>query len=284
MTRIMAEISPVGRMARTVMLDGGTRFEEVVDKDQTEAVWATETGARGDTTTPTLRKFSVGLDELYAQPKATQTLIDVASIDVMGWLTEKVGEAFGATESAAFHTGNGIGKPRGFLDYPTAATGDATRAWGTTEHIPSGASGAFQTPTTSVNPADCLVDVTASLRAQYRNGAIWLMNRQTAGAVRKLKDADGRHVWTDSLVLGQPSTLLGYGVEISEDMPVIAANSLSIAFGNWRKFYTVIRRLGVRFLVDPYTDKPNVRLFSYSRVGGGVANFEAMKLLKFAAS
>lgn len=284
MTRIMAEISPMARLARTINLDQGSVFEEVIDRDQAEANWVGELQSRGDTAHPDLGLLRIEAHEICAQPKASQKLIDTSAIDVVAWLQGKVAEAFGTTESAAFHSGNGVAKPRGFLSYTTAATADATRTWGVLEHIATGASGAFATPSTSVNSADVLVDTVGALRAQYRNGASWLMNRKTAAAVRKLKDADGRHVWVDSLLIGQPSLLLGYPVEISEDMPDIAADSLSIAFGNFAKGYTVVRRMGIKFLVDPYTDKPNVRLYTYQRVGGNVNNFEAIKLVKFANS
>lgn len=282
MTKVMAEISPIYRLARKIPMTTGGGFEEPIDRESAEAQWVGETAARDDTDTPQLAAFRVDLHEIYAMPKATQKLLDVASINVLDWLTGKVGDAFAVKEGTAFHTGDGIAKPRGILSYPTALTTDASRAWGTFQHIATGASGAFPTSSTTVNPADVLVDVTMALKAQYRAGAAWLMNRLTAGAVRKLKDAEGRHVWVDSLVQGQPAMLLGYPVEIDEEMPDIAANSLSIAFGNVEKAYTIIEQPGTKFLTDPYTDKPNVRLYAYRRVGGGVNNTEALKFLKFA--
>jgi HK97 family phage major capsid protein len=241
-----------------------------------------ETTARTDTTTPQLGMFHCDLNEIYAQPKATQKLIDIASLDVLGWLQQKVGEAFAVKEGTAYHTGDGIVSPRGILTFATAATGDATRTWGQFEHVATGASGAFPTSSTTVNPADVLVDVVSKLKAQYRSDARWLMNRSTAAICRKLKDAEGRHVWADSLTQGQPAMLLGYPVEADESMPDISASSLSIAFGNINRAYTVIEQPGIKFLTDPYSDKPNVRLFAYRRVGGGVNNFEALKFLKFA--
>ena len=255
-----------------------------MDRNGAEAAWVDETTARAETTSPELGKITIDLHELCSYPKLTQKLIDVAEIDVVQWLGSKVAEAFGAAESAAFHSGNGVGRPRGFLSYTASSNGDATRTWGEIQYVPTGASGAFATASTSVNSADSLIDVISALKAQYRTGARWLMSRSTAGVVRKLKDADGRHVWVDSLIGGQPTLLLGYPVDISEDMPVIGANSYSIAFANWQKAYTIVRRAGVRFLVDPYSAPPYVKFHSYERVGAGVNNFEAIKLLKFAAS
>lgn len=284
MTRIMAEISPVYRLARKVTMDHGTAFEEVVDPDAAQASWVGESQSRPKTDPGALRKFRVELSEIYAMPSVSQTLLDQSSINLFNWLQDKVGEAFGAKESLAFHTGDGISKPRGFLTYPTVATGDKTRAWGKFEHVVSGASGGFPAATTSVNPADALVDLVAALKPQYRADAVWLMNRATAAVVRKIKDAEGRHVWVDSLIIGQPDVLLGYPVEISEDMPDLGADTLSIAFGSVSRTYCIIERPGLKYLVDPYSEKPNVLLYSYRRVGGEVMNYEAMKFMKFSAS
>jgi HK97 family phage major capsid protein len=280
MTKVMIETSPIYRLARKVTLTHGMAFEEPIDKDAAEAQWVGEVQARPDTNTPEIAKFRVELKEIYAMPKATQTLIDQADINVIAWLQEKVGEAFAVAESAAYHTGNGVARPRGLLTLPTAATSDASRAWGTFQHVPTGASGAFHT-----TKADPLIDLAESLKPQYRNGAVWLMNRSTLAKVRKLKEATSdQYIWVPGLTYGQPNTLLGYPIEIDEDMPDVAADSLSIAFGNVQKAYCIVQRPGVKFLTDPYTDKPNVRLYGYRRVGGGVFNTEALKLLKFSAS
>lgn len=284
MTKVMAEISPLYRLARKVPMTTGAAFEEPIDVEALDATWAGEQGSRDDTDTPQLKLLIVPLCEIYTMPKVTQKLIDTASVDVVQWLIAKSGESFALKEGTAFHTGDGVAKPRGFMSYPTASTGDATRAWGTLQYIVTGSSGAFPSSSTTVNPADVLVNVQSALKAQYRAGAVWLMNRTTAGVVRKLKDADGRHVWVDSLVQGQPSLLLGHPVEVDEDMPDVGADQFAIAFGNFEKAYTIVEQPGVRFLADPYTAKPHVRLFSYRRVGGGCNNTEAIKLLKFGTS
>lgn len=277
MTKIMAEISPIYRLARKIPLTAGLAFEEPIDRESAGASWVGETETRGDTTTPDLGMFRAELKEICAMPKATQTLIDTASTNILAWLQEKVGEAFATKESDAFHNGNGVIQPRGILTFTTAATADSSRTWGQFEHVVTGANGAFHT-----TKADPLQDLIAALKPQYRNGAVWLMNRRTANTIRKLKEAtsDG-YLWQPGLQLGQPDVLLGYRVEIDENMPDMAAGSLSIAFGNVEKTYTIIEQPGTKFLTDPYTDKPNVKLFAYRRVGGGVNNFESMKFLKF---
>ncbi len=276
MTEVMLETAPLIGLPRTVEIEGD-RFEEPVDRDEVGADWVGETGSRSDTATPSLGLFECPLHELHAMPKTTQKLLDTARVPLLPWLQGKVAAKFANAEVVAFVNGNGVSKPRGFLGYPTAATADATRAWGTLEHVVTGANGAFA----ASNPSDVLIDLLAKLKPQYRAGATWLMNRATASVVRKMKDGQGRYLWTDGLLAGQPATLLGYPVVEAEQMPDISTGSLSIAFGNFKKGYTIVRRLGVRFLVDPYTDKPNVRLYAIERVGGGVNNSEAIKLLKF---
>jgi HK97 family phage major capsid protein len=281
MTTVMNEISPVFKLARKIPMQTGAAFEEPIDRETAEASWVAELAARPDTTTPQLGNLIIQLHEIYAMPKISQKLIDVASIDIWQWLQSKTNIAFAVKESAAFHDGDGVGKPRGILTYTTAATGDSTRTWGQIQHVPTGTSGAFNTTT----KGDCLVDMVATLKPQYRNGAVWLMNRKTAAVIRKLKEATtDNYLWQAGLQLGQPDSLLGFPVELDEDMPDIGANSLSVAFGNIEKAYTIIERPGVKFLTDPYTDKPNVRLFAYRRVGADVNNTEAIKLLKFSAA
>lgn len=275
-TKVMAEVSPIYRLARVIPLDpGNDSFEEPIDRDSASAFWTGEQSARNETGTPELKLLNIGLDEIYAMPKVTQKLADLASFDVMDWLQTKVGEAFGTKESAAFHTGDGVGKPRGFMSYDLAATADATRDWGAVQYIPTGAAASFAT-----NPGDALINMVAALKSQYRRGAVWLMNRNTAGVVRKFKDAEGRYMWTDSLVEGLPSTLLGYPVEIDDDMPDVGTNALPIAFGNVNRAYTIIEKPGIKFLPDPYSAKPHVLLYSYRRVGGAMNNSEAIKLLR----
>jgi HK97 family phage major capsid protein len=203
--------------------------------------------------------------------------------NVEQWLAENVGVEFGVQLGAAFVTGNGTDKPKGFLTYTINATADATRTFGQLQYVPSGEAATFKTATATVSPADCLVDLVHALKAGYRSGASWLMNSSTAAVVRKWKDIDGAFIWQRSIAAGQPDTLLGYPVEESADMPDIAANAYPVAFGNWKRGYVLVNR-PTRLLRDPYTNKPNVGFYTTRRVDGGVVNSEAIKLLKIAAA
>ena len=186
--------------------------------------------------------------------------------------------AFAEQESTAFVSGDGVNKPKGFLDYTTVA--NASWSWGNVGYVASGAAGAFA----ASDPGDTLIDLIYSLRQAYRGNAHWVLNRNVQAEIRKFKDADGNYLWQPGLQAGQPASLLGYPVSESEDMPDIAADSLSIAFADFRHAYLIVDRLGVRVLRDPYTAKPYVLFYTTKRVGGGIQNFEAIKLMKFATS
>lgn len=191
------------------------------------------------------------------------------------WLAGRIAEKFARSESAAFISGNGVDKPKGVLSYPAVANG--TWSWGNLGYVASGAAGALST-------IDPLVDLVYALPAQYRARAVFVMNSRTTGVLRKLKDADGRLLWSDGMVAGEPARLMGYKVLICEDMPDIAANSLAIAFGDFQAGYTIVERPDLRVLRDPYSAKPHVLFYATKRVGGGVTDFAAIKLLRFAAS
>jgi len=271
MTSRLLAISPMRQLARveTIVSDA---FEEIADTGSAGAAWAAESEARGDTASPTLHKLSVPVHEISAMPKVTQRLLDDSSFDLAAWLTGNIARSFSKLEGAAFVSGDGVGKPRGLLTYATADAADDLREWGTLQTVPSGAAAAIV--------EDSLLDVVYSLRPEYRAGASWLMSRQTAAAVRKLKDSTGRFFWAESLAAGEPPRLLGFPVALDEEMPNVAAGALPIAFGDFAQGYLIVDRLGLRLLRDPFTDKPNVKFYTTKRVGGAVFGSEAIKLLR----
>lgn len=274
------DVSPIGRLARRVTIERGTGFEEPVDPSDIGAEWVGETESRPALDTSKLRFLSVPLEEIYTLQPITQRLLDDSDFNLGVWLEGKIADKFARTEGAAYVKGNGIKKPRGLLTYNISTDKDGTRPWGTIQIVKTGVDGAFDTATTSISPADCLFDLVYSLRAPYRPNARWLMNLSTAGVVRKLKDAEGRFIWADARE-GQPATLCGFPVELDEEMPDIGADSFSIAFGDIEQAYIIVDRPGLRLMRDPYTAKPNVLFYAYRRVGGGLQNSEAVKLLQF---
>jgi HK97 family phage major capsid protein len=214
---------------------------------------------------------------MYAMPKASQKILDDAATDVEGWLAGKVADKFGRVEGTAFWAGTGVGQPRGLATYTTVSTGDDTRAWGQFQYLPTGASGDFHT-----TKMDVLHDVQGAFKDQYLNNAQWVMRREARTKLRKMKEATSdRYLWEPGNQVGQPERLNGYPVRIDQYMPTIAANSLSAAFGDFKQAYTIVDRMGIRTLRDPFTAKPYVVFYTTKRTGGGAMNYEAVKFIKF---
>lgn len=272
-------ISPIRAIANVVRV-GSAGYRKLVTQNGVTSGWASETATRPETATPTFNEIVPSFGELYANPAATQAMLDDAAFDVEGWLASEIATEFAKAEGAAFVNGNGTNKPKGFLTSPNAVTTDATRPFGTLQYIASGAAGAF----IATNPQDRLVELVHALRAPYRQGASWVMNASTLSTIRKFKTSDGAFIWQSGLGAGQPDTLLGYPVVEAEDMPDIGANSLSIAFGNFKAGYLIAERSETNILRDPYSNKPYVHFYATKRLGGAVTNSEAIKLMKFAAT
>lgn len=274
----LASISPIRAIANVVTV-GSAGYRKLVASGGTESGWASETAARDETDTPVFNEIAPPMGDLFANPAASQAMLDDAAFDVEAWLADEIAREFARAEGAAFVSGNGTNKPKGFLTYATAATGDDARAFGTLQHVLSGAAGAF-----AADPEETLIDLVQALRPPYRQGAVFAMNSATLARIRKFKTSDGAFLWQPSLSAGQPASLLGYPVIEAEDMPDIAANSLSIAFGNFKAGYLIAERGETQILRDPYSNKPFVHFYATKRVGGAVTNSEAIKVMKFSAS
>jgi HK97 family phage major capsid protein len=266
------------RGVATVATVEASAYDVLVDHTDMGAGWADETSASSETGTPQLDRISIALHELSAMPKASQRLLDDSAFDVEGWLAARIADKFSRAEGAAFVSGDGVGKPRGFLSHPQVP--DSTWAWGSLGYVATGNAGDFN----GAEPADAIVDLVYALGANYRTRASFVMNSKTAGAVRKMKDADGRFLWSDGMAAGGHARLMGYPVLISEDMPDIAANAFAIAFGDFASGYTIAERPDLRILRDPFSAKPNVLFYATKRIGGDVTDFAAIKLLRFAVS
>ncbi len=251
-----------------------TSFDVLIDHGEVGTGWATESSSLSETDTPSIDRITIPLHELSALPKASQRLLDDSAFDIESWLAGRIADKFARAEAAAFVNGDGIDKPKGFLTH--ASVDNDVWAWGNLGYVPTGADGDVT--------AESIIDIVYALGAQYRANATFVMNSKTAGLVRKLKDNDGRFLWTDGLAAGQPSTLMGYPVLVAEDMPDAAAGADAIAFGDFKAGYTVAERPDLRVLRDPFSAKPHVLFYATKRVGGDVSDFAAIKLLKFATA
>jgi HK97 family phage major capsid protein len=273
----LTAISPIRAIANVVKV-GTAGYRKLIASGGTPSGWVGFEAARPETGTPSFTEVVPASGELYANPAASQQMLDDAMFDVEKWLAHEIATEFARAEGKAFVSGNGTNQPLGFLSSPSSASVDSARPMGTLQFLGTGTAGAFP----ASNPADKLVDLVQSLRSPYRQGSVFVMNSATAAAIRKFKTADGAFMFQPSLAAGQPATLLGYPLIEAEDMPDMAAGSLSIAFGNFRAGYVIAERNATTILRDPYTHKPYVHFYATKRVGGQVVNSEAIKLLKFA--
>jgi HK97 family phage major capsid protein len=237
--------------------------------------WVGETAARPQTASPVLDELSFPAMELYAMPAATATLLEDAAVNLDEWLASEIDQVFAEQEGAAFVSGDGVNKPKGFLSYTTVS--NSAWAWGQIGYIATGAAGAFP----ASHPSDVLIDLIYAVKAGYRQNGLFVMNRKTQSAVRKFKAADGHYLWQPPAQAGGRATLMSFPLAEAEDMPEIGADSFSVAFGDFNRGYLIVDRQGVRVLRDPYSAKPYVLFYTTKRVGGGVQDFDAIKLLKF---
>ncbi|MEJ0009855.1 MAG: phage major capsid protein [Alphaproteobacteria bacterium] len=267
---IVNESSPMRALASVETISSDS-LDLIEDTGDMEADWIDEVTAPSDTTTAQIGRHEIDVFEMYAQPKATQKLIDDASIDIEQWVARKVADKFARLEATAFIGGNGTTQPKGILNY-TAGT-----AWGDVEQIVSASDAAVT--------ADSLVKLYYALKDEYSKRATFLMHRTTVQAVRLLKEATtNQYLWQPGLAAGTPDTLLGVPVALAADMPVPASGSLSVAIADFKRAYLIVDRLGIRILRDPFTAKPFVKFYTTKSVGGEVVDYEAIKILKLAAS
>jgi len=266
------------QIARVVKVESGD-FEMVHSLGGAASGWVGETEARPETDSPTLVMIKPVVGEVYAAPKITQQLLDDSAFDIEDYINTEVSDAFETQEGEAFITGDGVQKPRGITTYDVSSAVDGTRADNAIQYVASGASGAF----TSSASGDALISLVHACKPKYRKGASWLMNTGTLETIRKFKDSNGDYIWKAGLEAGQPDSLLGYPLFEDENMPDVAADSLSVAFGNFNRAYTVVDR-NTRMLRDPFSDRPYVVFYSTRRVGGAMRDFRALKFLKMAAS
>lgn len=267
-------ISPIRQIAQVVQV-GSAGYRKLVTSGGAASGWVSEVGARPETTTAKFNEIAPPMGELYANPSASQAMLDDAAFNVEEWLAGEIATEFARAEGTAFVNGTGTNQPKGFLGAPTAATADAVRAFGTLQFLASGNATGFDTA-----PELKLIDLVHSLRAAHRQGAVFVMNTKTLSTVRKFKAADGTFLWSPGLMEGAPARLLGYPVIEVEDMPDVGANAFPIAFGNFKNGYLIAERRSTTILRDPYTNKPFVNFYATKRIGGQVLDSDAIKLLK----
>ncbi len=275
--RELAEISPIRSIAQVVQT-GTSGYRKLVATGGTASGWVSEAAGRPETGTPNFAEIAPPTGDLYANPAASQAMLDDAGFDIESWLANEIAIEFARAEGAAFVSGTGTDQPEGFLTANTSTAEDGVRAFGSVQYIGSGDATGFDSA-----PDAKLIDLIHSLKAGHRQGASFVMNSSTLATVRKLKTADGAFLWQPGLVEGQPDRLLGYPVLEAEDMPDMASGEFPIAFGNFRHGYLIAEHSATKVLRDPFSNKPFVHFYATKRVGGKVLDSNAIKLLKIEA-
>lgn len=289
--RRVFDSSPMRQVARVLTIGKGAWEGPYKSSKGVSGGWVGERQPRPATGTGTYGMQRIEAHEQYAYPEITTNMLDDADFDVQGNLVEDTEEEMIRTENTGFVTGDGVMKPRGVLDYKATAvaTADATRDWGKLQYIPTGAAAGFQTLSTGspvASPADVFIDTIAELNPAYRTNANWMMARRTEAEIRKFKDGDGRYMvgFGDIRDNAFGFSLMGFPIVNMEDFPAVEAGATPVAFGDFRRGYWIVDRIGFRLLVDPYTNKPYVGFYITKRVGGDVRNFDAIKLIKVGTS
>lgn len=248
------------------------KLEMMNDLDEAGAGWVGEVEERDeDTATPKIGMLEFAVHEMEAEPHATQLLLDDAAINVEAWLGSKLVDKFVRLENSAFVKGNGVKKPKGVLSYDAGTSLSAQQI----EQVVSGHA--------SQLTADGLINLVYQLKSAYAKNGQFFMNRLTEREARKLKDSQNRYLWAPGLDGNSQGTLLGYGINHWQDMDAVAANKLAIVFGDMKQCYQIVDRIGIRVTRDALTKKGFVKFYTTKRVGGGVKNFEAVKIQKISA-
>ena len=275
--RTLKEMSPIRQIAQVVQT-GSAGYRKLITAGGTASGWVSETAARPETASPRFHEIAPPTGELFANPAASQAMLDDAGFDLESWLADEIAAEFARAEGSAFVNGSGMDQPQGFLNVPVSGLADGVRAFGTMQYVGSGDADGFD-----ASPEAKLIDLVHTLKSAHRQGASWVMNSSTMAAVRKLKTTDGAFLWQPGMVEGQPDRLLGYPIIEAEDMPDIAAGETPIAFGNFRAGYLIAERSATSILRDPFSNKPFVHFYATKRIGGQVLDSEAIKLLRIEA-
>ncbi len=266
--------SPIRRLSR-VDQSYTSAHAVIVNRGGTSSGWVGEKDDRPETDTSQFAEITITPGEMFANPRATQRVLDDGGFDVAAWIESEIVTEFSRREGVAFLTGNGVKMPKGILDYDTVA--NSSFAWGKIGFVPTGAVSTFTNP-------DVLIELQHALNSFYRNGAVFLMSDSTQEHIRKMKDGEGNYIWRPGLEIGAPAVLLGKPVEIDDNMPSIGEGEFPVIFGNLREAYTIVDRTPVRVLRDPYTQRPYVLFYATKRVGAAVTDYRAIKLLKVAST
>lgn len=273
--KLVRETSPVRDVANVISTNSN-EIEVLVDRDEPASDWIGELGDRDPTAASFMTRHKIAVHEHYAYPSITLQMLEDSQFNVENWLQNKLVTRFGRQEAAAFISGDGIGKPRGILNY--SVVDDDAFTWpANPDNYEIGA--LYSGVAGDLSNADILCDLVDSLKVAYLSGAGFMMTRAMRNKIRKLKDNEDRYLLQPSLTAGVPDRLLGYPVYLAEDMPTLAADAVGILFGNFQQAYTIVDRTGITIQRDAVTKPGWNKYYCRRRVGGALTNPEAVKAL-----
>lgn len=268
---LLRELTPA-RMYCNVIQLASADYNKNFQLTNVAGAWRAEAGAATITTSPTFGQFTIAPHELYANPQVTLQMLEDGQFDIEAYLAEDVAQTMAVIQNTAFTVGDGSGKPNGLDQFIGASA------------APQVIEETVIASATAVTN-DELVDLVYQNKPQYRQGSIWVMNRSTLLFIRKLKDDEGRYLFErgqldDPAIAGN---LLGYPVYENEDVADMAADNNAIYFGNFKRGYTIVDRIGMSTLRNPYINPGFVEFYTRTRVGGGVEDGNALRVITMAA-
>ena len=265
---LLREATPMRQVCKTIKVST-EEYSQLIGIHGASAGWVGETSARPETTAPKFAQAKPVFGELYANPFATQKALDDLFFDVEAYIKGEIVDVFAEQENAAFTNGDGSNKPKGLFAYTQSTNADGARA-----------ANEIQVIKTTSFKADDLIDLYTAVKTGYHANGRFMLNASTLAAIRKFKDDNKQYIWQPGVNGGTPSTIFGYQYTVNPDVDSIAANKLVLAFGDFKRAYTIVDRVGIRVTRDPYTNKPYVGFYTTKRVGGMLVDNQAVKFLK----
>lgn len=262
--QIQREISPMRGLVNVVQISSGDALEAPTITNKT--VGATRDGELADAEDNNTIAFGhkrIPANWLRAMvPMSMQATDDIPNLESM--IARMAAEDFAITEGAEILNGTDPMQAKGIMENATI------------EQVSSGHATLFTTTG--------LLDIVGSLKPAYRAGSSFIANRSTIFThLFGLQDANETHYLVPDFRTGFQFTLLGFPLIEMPDMANTIANSLPLAFGNFRRGYTYVERKQLSLFVDPYTSHPVTKYKWAKRTGGDVVVPESMKIMKIEA-
>lgn len=255
----LVQFSPIRSLANIESITQGNSLKIPMENGLFSAAWTSERAARPETGAGTFGRDEIRAQEMYANPLASDQMLDDAGYDIGAWIARKLGQQFGVLEATAFVNGDGVGKPEGLLN----------------GEVPIGVT----TAGAGVVTADDIFDLVFSLPEAYALNATLLWKRNTTRVLRKIKSTTGEYLWAPGLDSGTAPSFAGYAYREAIDMPDVATGAQAVMFADFQRLYTILDREGIVTLRDPYSNKPFVGFYTTKRVGGQVVLPEAGRVL-----